>query len=554
MFKKTFVVVFLLILLFGALFLINPRTKDKTDLNAEVPKVKNNPNLAKFYLWTKEDPLFTSPDFNEKEFSKSLMALELEEKAYLKQVKKKNNFCPIKFLKDLPLVKKAEETFFSNPTLISSKNLLDTYKRTQKDYKDEQSKLVIILKSGGIVSTAYAGINTTTSLTILYDDFKKIDANADELSKEINRRELCLIKGECFRPAFSFEKPFPQLFSPPEFSKGQILPRDLLTLSSIENSVFFGPYVVSTPCFGGGDNPYYLFYVLRGKERRNFVEYPERLNVQTEKIATTNYYRKILNSPSEKTIDGSIISRGFKMVQVYETHIYVCADSSYKNKIASLDSLYQNNKDNLLFGKILKEKDLEKEAKGKFVEADAFERKFFKAEFTSEIDAQTLAKEYGYMYKNIVLWKNDPKFKNRQWLKTAWDLREEMLSRYLNYDRKLSNVHEIFADAAGHLAALRIKSLINGIDSSSYAYAYRNMYDLVYFPFSPSFYRIKDSLKLIDVSGKNNAEGVYFTYQDALTNFKPEEIKKWNIALTDFLEEDYARYNKNLKNTPAAKK
>ncbi len=553
MFKRILSVTFLLILLLGAFFLINPKTKDKTDLSIEVPKVKNNPNLAKFFLWTKEDPLFTSTDFNEKEFSKSLEALEMEEKAYLKQVGEEDDFYPMKFLKDLPLVKKAEESFFSSPTVNSAKNLLDIYKQTQRDYKHEEGRLVKVLKSKKIVSTAYAGIKTTTSLAILYDDFKKIDANADALIKEINKRELCLVTGECLRPAFSFEKPLAQLSSAPGFTKGQILPRDLLTLNSIENVAFNGPYVASTPCFGD-NNPYYLFYVLNGQERRSFVEYPEKLNVQTEKIATTNFYRKILDTPSEKTIDGSIISRGFKMIEVYETHIYVCADSSYKNKIASLDSLYQNNKNNLLFEKILKEKDLEKQAKGKFIEADLIEKKFFNAEFPSEVEAQILAKEYGYMYKNIILWKNDPEFKEQKWLGKAWDLRDEMLKRYLNYERRLSNVHEIFADAAGHLAALRIKSLINDVNSSSYAYAYRNMYDLVYFPFSPSFYRIQDTLKLIDTSGAKNVEGVYFTYQEALANFTPDQIKKWNLTLTDFLEEDYAKYNKNLKNTTASEK
>ncbi len=529
----------------------------KTNLSLETPNI-NNSNLAKFYLWTREDPLFTSPDFDPKAFSEAVQTLELEEKAYLKQTKKTQPLFPEDFLKDLVVVSNNHKNFISNPTVASAKTLLNSYKKAQSNYKNEQETFAANLKANKDIrqNATYLGVKISTNLSILFDDFKKLGENAQALKKEIEAREVCLVKGEgCKRPAYFFAEPTSKVLGVPIFTKKDILPFDMLKLSSIDNISFVGPYIASTSCFGSGpgQSPSYLFYLLRGKEKRSFLESGKKLTVQTEKIATTNYYRKLIKT-SDDTIDNSLIKRGYDWIIHYETHIYTCADSSYKNTIASLDSLYQKNKDNLIFEKILSVGDLDKEPKDILIRGKEAENNFFKAEFPSEADAGNLAQEYAYVYKNIVVWANDPKYKNKEWLKKAFGLRFEILDRYLNYERKLSNIQEIIAEAAGHLAALRIKSLINNLDTSAYAYSFRNMYGLTYFPFSPSFFRIQDKLTYIDITGDRNLDYAFLTFQEAISKYPLDEVKKWSMDLTPILEEDYAKFRQNLKSTSASDK
>lgn len=526
----------------------------KTNIEVELPQFKNNPNLANFYLWTREDPLFTSPDFNASRFQESIDALGIEEKAYLKQIKKDSSLFPIQFLNDLPLVSLAYQAFISNPTMESAKGLLSTYTKTQADYKSEEELFVKNIESNKEISqnSSYLGIKTLTNMNILLNDFKKLDGNSDALLKEIEDRKSCLTEGKgCRRPANFFEKPISSAVSPYNFSKKDILPRDLLKMYSLEDGASYtGPYIASTPCFGS--SPYYLFYLVRGKDRGNFGETDKKLTIQTEKIATTNFYRKVREASES---DKSLAEKGYSWVQQYETHIYMCADSSYKNTTASIDSLYQSKKD-LIFEQILKIGGFDSSVREVLAEGKKAEDKFFNSEFPSEIDARNLAKEYTYVYKNIIIWANEPKYKEKKWFKKIFSERFKILDRNLNYERKLSNVNEIFAEPVGHLAGLKVKSKVYKINNSSYAYSFRNMYSLVYFPFSSSFYRLPEKLQYIDNSNSNSLNyNLYTTYQEALASFSPEQIKKWNVNLTSILEDDYAKFKKNnLKSGSAANK
>lgn len=547
-----FIVLFFLLSI-GFIFFKNSN-RDKEELSIETPKIKNNPNLTRFYFWTKEDPLFTSPKFDAYEFENSIKALKSEENAFLSLVKKTNKLYPTKFLKDILLVDKLHNDFLLNPSEEKAKDLVNAYKKTQSDYETEVRAYQETIKIGIKNDSTYIGLNTSTTIDILSKDFGKLVQNASDLKKEIGLREQCLNKGiGCQRPAENFQKPLKEeaIYS---FTKNDILPLNLLRLDSMGSPSASGPYIVSTNCFGffGPKGAYYLMYLFKGHEKRTFFSYKEPLKIQNPKVATEIYYKKIKKG---NQVDELLTKRGIERIRFYETNIYSCADSSYKATIATLDKFYDEYKNNLLFEKLLKSKDLGEEQKKIFTEGSNLEKDFFNLEFPSDASAQNIADYYSFIYKNISIWKKENQFQNTDWFQNALKIQDNFLERSLFYTRRLGNVEEIIADAIDHFSAFRTKSLIVGQDTSSYAYAFRNIYGLVYFPFSRSFYRNSDKLTLIEPNSRTKQVYDMITYHEALGSYKPEVIKKWEVSLNMYLEEDYRKFMENkLKKTPAADK
>ncbi len=522
----------------------NGLPNDKTNIELEAPQLKDNPNLARFYLWTREDPLFTSPDLNSESFLEAVNALELEEKAYLSFLKKNERIFPISFLKDIVTVSIAHNNFVLSPSVSNGNKLISAYKKTQEDYEKELRTFVKSIQSSKDIDSnvQFMGLSSSTNVKIIISDFTKLEKNAEELKNEIVARENCLKDGiGCKRPASFLEKPVlpNEAFS---FSKNEILPLDLLFNSWMTDEKGSGPYIASTGCFGQKDNkdPYYLFYVLTGREKRTILEYKKKLNTQTEKIATEIFYRKIGNELN--TLDEPLVKRGISMMRYYETNIYTCVDSSYKNKLAALDKFYLKYKENRLFDGSLNMKALDEEVRGVFEEGALAEKKFFDSEFPADTDAEYLARYYGYVYGKMVNWGIEGRFQGKEWFRSVFSKRDEFITRYLEYTRRMGNVDEILAETVGQFSGFRIRTILGNLDNFSYALPFRNMYGLTYMPFSRSFYRLPEQLTYINKDSSQANDEKTITYKKAISKYPLEEIKKWNIDLTSFIEEDYQKF------------
>lgn len=522
-----------------------------TNIVLETPNLKNDNKLAKFYLWTKEDPLFTSPSFNSEAFSGVVDSLKMEESAYLKLLKVNDKIFPIPFLKDVIEVNNIYKDFLENPTRNKAEELIKAYYKIEADYAKDQTLLLKTLERNNTLhpNTFYISLNSSTSLNVIYNDVKRLGQNAEELKKEIGERQECLEKGNnCKRPALFFSNPT-LVEDTSSFSQKDFLPMDMLRLSFLSKNVStFGPYIVSTPCFGStsqSKNPSYPFYIFEDREERNFLVSGEKFETQIPKLAITNYYRKVHKESGAN--DSFLAKRNLDFVLHMESNIYVCNNSSFKNTLATLDKFYREYKNDPLYAGVLKLNDLDSEPKKIITEGDILEKKLFNSQFPSETAAGNLVNYYAYTYKSIITWVNDPKYKEKAWKKELFNNRDKFLNRYLEYSRQLGNYDEVLAAALGNLSSLRIKALLYSVDSASYAYVFRNMYGLVYFPFSYSFYRLDTPLSYLDDKPVVNAMGLdktYMTYQQALQKYSKEELKKWNVDQILFLEEDFQKSKK----------
>lgn len=555
--KKILTLIFLLfVLAFLSIVFFNKqvgKSEEATfNLGLETPNIKD-PKLAKFYLWTKEDPLFTSPDFDTKKLYQAVESLEMEESDYIKMLGRKEKLFPTVFLKGIADVSDAANSFLKFPDAKKAEDLINEYRKVTDKYEKARSALFLFLNSKSFNKNySYHGINTSTSFKIVLSDLDKLKENTKGIKKEIDDRETCLKKGiGCRRPASFFKEPEykEKYFS---FSKQEILPNEDLMIDSISNQKFYGPYIASTPCFGGEeavDGDKYLFYVIKGKEERNFLSSKNKLDVMTQKIATTNFYRNL--KVEQGGADKYFADKGYRQFKYPETNIYTCQDSSYKTKLAALHQFYSHYKNERIFKKLLSEPELESAQKKLFEGGIVLEDKFFDSEFPSEQDAEILASFYAYTYKNIIFWGMDDPIREKKWFKNVFAFRDKILQRYLVYSRRLSKFDEILADAIGRFSSFRLKSLLEKQDTYLFAYPFRSMYGLVYFPFSQSFYRLDSPLTYIQ---KESSNEIYVPYKKLLQKYKKEEIRKWNSAsITSYLEDEYKKLLKEKEASSAAK-
>ncbi|MEK7617489.1 MAG: hypothetical protein AAB414_05580 [Patescibacteria group bacterium] len=466
-------------------------------------------NLKAFYIWTKEDPLFTSPDFNEDKFLKSVEFLGTQQNISLDFFKLKNKIFPIDFLKDITQASKLHKAFLAKPDQRGADNLIKIYYKTAEDYRLAVDDFLTLLNSkdfDSIRDRNFVSLNTATNLSVIRADLKRLKENAIILKKEIEERQWCLSSGvNCRRVSHSFTKKKP-VGNEPNFSKEKLLPREVLLPTLDKKIPLYGPFLVKTRCFGlPGEQeirtqPLYVYFP-------NNKELPE----EDSKLATTNYYKRII--PRDPVFGG----KGLNWIHYRETNIYLCADSSYQNTLASLYSLWSKGKDHPLFDKFLKSDNLPKEIKTAAEEGKILEDEFFKAEFPSEVDAENLVNYYAYFY-HLTDGKKD-----------------EFLERYLNYSRKLSDLELVLGKAASLLSApVKIEAVSREYQKGNYTYLYilRSAYGLIYLAFSPSFYRLDEPLEYFDKAEiRNNLgfEGGYLTYQQALERYSPSQIEKWSI-------------------------
>lgn len=557
-------IIFLVFLLFGAglLLLINPKNNNtieksfKTDYKHETPGIKDR-KVADFYLWTKEDPLFTSPDFKSDSFYNSIVALRNEESAYFKLINRKNKLFPTDFLFSIKKIDDLEKDFLKYPTYEKGKLLINAYKNTVNYYQKDLNDLYVQINK--IDTSKFKGtniilFNSVITVDTAKKDIQKLLNNSQELSREVQIRERCLEKGtDCRRPVSDFSN-FKINKSTYSFSDDSVLPKEVI--SPFEEFLSYGkwngPYAVLTPCMGLSNELQavpHLYYLIEIVRPRIYQEEPRNQPEIHAKLAETNYYVGIDQNGNEI---GNEFTNYDKRRIMLESNVYDCPSSDYKATLTSINNLYNNNH-NHFFEELSQQDNLDSQIKSFLQEGKNIEKAFYNAKFPSDISASNLANYYGLFYKKIIEWSEDAKLKNNKLVNDLFKKRYEYLNIYLNYKRKMGNIDEMIVQSKNNFSSFRVNWITNGSkddgNNLSYLlYVARSMYGLTYLPFSESFYRLPEPIKYEADKKVRFITGYdkrYITYQEAIKFYPFDLVKSWAYDTSLGLEERYRLFLAN---------
>ena len=525
--------------------------KVSTDFSLETPQIKDK-NVARFYLWTIEDPLLTAPGFNTGKYQNAIMMLKNENDLYVRQYNMPGNIFPLDFLNDLIEVNNAHNEFIKNPTSKTANDLLQSYKLAVKDYKQDALSLkkssedIIPQNIKNNLDKVYLiGVNTVSSIKTYLDDLDKIIANADALSKEVSKRENCLEKGVgCERPVDSFSK-FSLEKSETTFTSQDLVPKDLVwinfaTMSAITTKT--GPYEVNTGCFGLTNDlkpKDILFDLFKVKKTYPLLSNP---------INFTQFYAQFANDriyhfEDTYMYEGSNPQRVF----IIPSNDYMCPSAQYKAKLNSINYLYSNFKDKQIFSDLLKLRGIPGNVEEFLLVGQNLEKKFFNAQFPSQADADNLVNYYGLLYRQILIWRHEKGQSNDNWLTVMFNKRMDILNLYLEYKRGLTGIDELISNLMYNLYSFRLQNDYfheRGNNSNIYVYTERSGYGLVYFPFSASFYRLNEQPEYnLKVQYNNVGKGEkYIDFKQLISEYSLEQINSW----TQLFSPKYLDYlNKN---------
>lgn len=512
---------------------------------ASVSKTKEDKKvlgLNQFYLWTKEDPLFTSPDLDGSAFLEVVQALEKEEKQLQGYLKSQEPIYPVAFLKDVVEVDRNHKEFMSNHSAASAQKLIEAYRAAKQDYKTAAESLNKTLQSGQFPDFgAFVGINTEVSYKVLRADIAKLIENANALGEEIDARAHCLETGkDCKNPLEDLKEPEIKK-EDFKFSQKDLLPKNILLKDYTRDAPLYGPYVVYTGCYGFTDDLKQIPYPFYVSEKIPGRAFPQ-LSYKYLKLATTNYYKRLLEDPDGP--GGYLLKSNKQWVQQRETQLYMCNDPSYEANLVEVDNFFRSYNQSLLFKQISLDS-LPEDVKSIIQKGVNIEKSFFESEFPSEVNAANVANFYTYFYKILGDW--DKKYADQVWLKEVDKNREEYLIRGISYNRKMSNINIIMANALQNINQIRVRFTVAKQNSGAFAfiYGFRNFYGLYYLTFSPSFYRLSEplaylSLKKVTIPAESR--GAHITYQEALKTHSAAEISTWTISENDLLKVEVEKF------------
>lgn len=515
------------------------------------PKDQNHPKVSQltyFYLWTKEDPLFYSPELDLKGLAEAVDFLDREQIDLLKNIRQTQHLYPTDFLKELVKTAQLTDQFLDKPSDNLAYQLIDQQKQTTKAYKKEAQSLANFLSNIKAADTIL--FNVATNNAIYLDDIRKIAKNADYLTQQINLKERCLKQNQCQRPALNFPKPD---ISQDNLSKEILSTDDLIKpdlvfnltekeVRDLKNKLLLrGIFQTKTPCFGLNEEdlswPSHLFY-LRQRQNEEQIPYVDIL------LATEIFFRKLVPY-SEVAGDKELLNRGIKYTIVHTDNAYMCPYLGYLAEISTLDNFLQ--KYHPLFENI--NIAAPKDVKDFLTKSIKDEKDFFDSAYPSYQNLAKLADDYAYLYRLMV---ESP---DSNWVKKLQSIKEDLLKRNLTIKNKLGNINLVFNRATKLVEGSSIRALVNPdkdpIFNKEFTYPYRNFYDLYFMSFSPAFWRSNESLQYLDkkiVSGAVGLEGGWLSYHQALEIYSAEEIKSWYTSRLGIVRKDYERIKKGQSN------
>ncbi|MCL5439247.1 MAG: hypothetical protein M1268_04685 [Patescibacteria group bacterium] len=464
--------------------------------------------LVYFYLLTKEDPLFISPDLDISGLKNAVNGLRTVEDTFTTNHSKYPHLFPTSFLSSLDTVKQAEGQFLAKPGDISAENLLITYKQAAQKYQKDSSDFIKTIKNhqNEIPQGNLVFLKSVSSKKIILSDLNLLEKNASALKAEVDKRAGCLSSGAgCYRPAAAFIKPAnsPIIQSPPKILSSSLL---FVGTDNEEKKTINGPYLATGACFGSAEEfPYYVF------KKRDFRLEAEENTFLGLKLASNNYFRHVARNGWENDFP-----KGYEWFWQRETMNYLCPDLSFEPRLATLDYFIQTYRQKPLLNGV--------------GPAGSLEKSFFSSSMPSYQQASYLSTYYAFFYNNV----------------SDQDSKEKLLQRYLIINRQLSNfpmvIKKIIYEWNWLFAANRKSQIINESNLLSSFYLPRSAWSLTYLTFSPSVWRLSEKPKFIDhrqVTSNNPDDLPYWDQEQIKSYYGKQDIKT--------LQELSVEYNNNIR-------
>ncbi|MBI2021355.1 hypothetical protein HYS93_00535 [Candidatus Daviesbacteria bacterium] len=511
------------------------RIEDNGNIEPKDENYSQVVNLAAFYQWTKEDPLFYSPDFNTEEFFKTVEYYKKEQTNLLRVIEQITHIYPTDFQDSFANTAKVTEEFLRNPSDELAEKLIKSQIATINSYRSEINSLIQI--TSPLKEVEPVTFNLKTSSKIFLSDYKRIAENANALQVEIDRRVSCLREGKaCQRPAFSFVK-IDKIYPIPEDKAPERLldKKTVLNYPQLKREIKVrGPYQAYSPCTGLNEQdlswpnlPYYISDLSTTN-----IEFPDIPAYRFE-LASNVFFRRVNKTPILPG-DDQINKLGLDYIYQSATAIYMCPYQAYFNEITQNDLFLKENKPFLNNFKSLK--NLPPSFSKIVSQAKSYEETIFSKRYQSFADLENLANLYGYLYRLVAEGRN---FKESDQINP---LKEELLRRSLIIKRKLGGYNLVLNSVLFHLRTSTYREIIRPNPDLNtvvaYNYFMNTAYSLMYLPFTRSVWRLSDNLQYHDkvlVKGVIGFEGPYFDYYQALERYSKEGISKWFVHEVEIL-------------------
>lgn len=315
--------------------------------------------LDGFTELTKNDPLFYSPFFDAAAFTSAIENLEKSERVLKKtvldnlatisaaygpeyaQLIRNHPLFPTDFLKLLPSLSQATETFLANPTARNARKLLTRYDDASQAYAKnalsmKQAFDVIDARVPDDYPLMYFFTDSATSLDIAQRDFDLIYKNSLALKQDIEERKACL-SGKT-----------PCLVADQKTIDTQVIARTQPVTNTTKNTDFIlknlplantdrtiaGPYTISSSCWDSPDGNHDLYAIYSTKNDATSV---------LPKLANQNYYRMVPKNAMDK-IGKAVIDKGLSFYNQPEATTYECTDLTFYPKLLTLDFMHNQVK------------------------------------------------------------------------------------------------------------------------------------------------------------------------------------------------------------------
>ncbi len=481
-------------------------------------------NLAAYYQWNKEDPLFYSPDLDIDSLKTVINKINIDQDNLLTMMKENEHIYPTDFLRSFVEASNYMRSFLQNPSINTAKSLVEKQKQVAYFYKKESMRLSILIeRNNPNDNLSVISLNLKKSKATIVSDLAKIINNSNVLLSEITQREKCLKGvGECKRPGMSFEEPKRKALI--EYGQNEkLLDKKLIfdpLATTFDYSKVKGPYIAKTPCFGWGNDFTY-------QNNYFYLKEDAQTNIQ---LATDLFFRR-LSSQAQIAEERHLVSEGTNYIYIVSSTPYACSYSEYLAEISEMNIFLKKNKPILSTVKFNNSSN-----RKMFEKALSIEEQFFQSKYPSYENAQILSQYYGYLYKLIS--------SGKILMDTNPSLKDEILRRKLVLNLKLGNYDKILSYVEGVITYTGTLAKLEWTPDNTFVtkilYPYRNFYGVMYMPFSPAIFRQSEKLSYIDKVLVKNAmiiDGPAMSYTQAVKKYSQGVILRWFASQPEYYKE-----------------
>lgn len=493
--------------------------RDMVEINQENDKDEYDRvlRLASFYQWNKEDPLFFATTLDTGKFDKSVTALDIQQRKFLKKQKYENQLYPIEFLLAFSEASKQYQKFSGN---ISEKNaaiLVEKISKAQASYGNDISALKAKMDflASGLGNAKFVGLGSGsyTSAKIIIADLEKMLENEKVASNELEKRKKCLRESASFCERLALKAKRPKSAAGKKLIAPTILSKEKLNF--IEGQKYSGPFEVNSKCWDG-EGKKYIYKGVNCPSGRGYC-------MEDSVLATDAFF--VTKLKKELPLDNYFLERGAKATPQSATTAYACNDLEYKPALVTLGNFHSKYKNDRLFAEVEKQKNKnvlsdEDEWTGIIKEGILMENNFFDARYPSEENLEKLGNFYLFAFAYSTINGMESEFLGA------------FLERSLMVREKVSDVHLSINNVLVFFSIYGQRRDIIGDDEGGeeYVYPIRSHYSLMFLNFASSVWRSAEKLEFIRKIENKNAAGIGSAIIDLKTAegmFGEENLSKW---------------------------